>query len=431
NKDVEYETLKNCYQQIIKCLDNNDFTNFSGINTQLDSITQQADLVKIRQNLQQLFSTINMFQNLADALKSQIKDCGNEINAFIPNTNNSQKSISLQDLQEKVISKLLEVGINPAGPFPIMNTIAVAFNENQYPIRWLQWIDAVNWDEKRLKKDNELVGDEVKCAAIIKEKVTAEILKSLFGYYQTSFENLGLGYVHVSSEVNNLDEDAVDSALRIYGESYRISDPCENKPNYTKPPKRLKDYCEKVSTQKDGGEINRTFTDDQILQNGFLQNIGILNFIVPAPDSKVYECESCGTIHLHYSKGVCTVCRNTLQEVKDSSGSPILYERFLEKQKKENFYLKDLNSKITRLHCEELSGSTDDDDRIARQRLFQDKILDENKEGHNIGNIDLLSVTTTMEAGVDLGSLDSVMLGNVPPKRFNYQQRVGRAGRRG
>ena len=153
---------------------------------------------------------------------------------------------------------------------------------------------------------------------------------------------------------------------------------------------------------------------------------GILLFrglFVADPGEAYFQCGRCSRVHLHRSGSVCSGCLTQLGSPLvagvDDADQQIDYYRWLAVDA----------GPIFRLNCAEMTGQTDKVLARDRQRLFQN--IPVGDEVALTDNIDLLSVTTTMEAGVDIGSLLAVMMANMPPMRFNYQQRVGRAGRRG
>lgn len=78
------------------------------------------------------------------------------------------------------------------------------------------------------------------------------------------------------------------------------------------------------------------------------------------------------------------------------------------------------NSDVFRmaLWADEHSAQLSPDENRRRQELFR------------IGARNILSATTTMELGIDIGGLQCAFITNVPPGIANYLQRAGRVGRR-
>ena len=319
------------------------------------------------------------------------------------------------DLRNKVMEMLFDIGINPAGPFPTKQR-----EVNNGP----GWATFFNWNQIPVSPKD--VSDYF--VKDIQKSCRNEILKSLFSSSKLSFESLGLGRIAIQGAEYEI---IANDLVRLYGENSRL--PGTGGLWSGKHPEAVWRYVRAVF----GESKNNHPRFHEILQKMLVQYKVILLqegsytlsgenlvFIPSKPNDLRKVCSRCGKIHLQSAATTCTGCYARLSDENIVDGS-------LEKVEDDYYAAMVREKHLSRLHCEELTGQTTAIDSVKRQRQFQNLILENQNEVAKVDTIDLLSVTTTMEAGVDIGSLSAIMLGNVPPKRFNYQQRVGRAGRRG
>jgi len=383
----------------------------------------QEDIEEFRNKHLDVFTKINQLYILIvndGATQEQIQ----EYNAI-------KQNIKHFDTFKKIIIKeFLNFGINPGGPFKSIES----FKSNGEFQPWHYFFDfgKKDYDESR--------DGWRKAKEDIDKKIEENLASFIFGRLFYSFEASGLGFATIRNDdtlkskaaslgvSSDILLEITNSFMRIWGNDYKhnktgyIIDPVSS---YESLPEKRKEkrYIQAVATKlgKNENDIgNAVFSLLEHNDHRGLIEINNLLIKLSVENANYYECSHCKTIHLHKSGGICAFCQSQLNSQPSGKVKDLWKKNYLTANLLREY-------KPFRLHTEELTGQTNN--QLLRQRQFKGIFL--NSKDRKTQEIDLLSVTTTLEVGVDIGSLQAIFLANMPPQRFNYQQRVGRTGRRG
>lgn len=333
------------------------------------------------------------------------------------------RSATLKEISDSIASDLLALGINPAGPKADVQYLEVPTGNHNETVKH-HWSELFDWSGSKAATARVGVSrsfDEFRSMLYFRN--SQAVNESVSSGSGRDFESIGLGWL---DSANNIDDpksrtkiqEVAQASIRILAQKHRF---IHQRSEATKTPVVLRKYWEAVAIQ--AGVAPETIKEQvsSIWANsvsGFLLTPE-KTLVHPSPP-EIYRCTICARQHVFLGYGVCTNCLGEL------SATPSINKRG------EDYYAANAahESGVFKLKCAELTGQTGAQDAQRRQASFQNIFLGE-EQIPLVDSLELLSVTTTMEAGVDIGSLDVVVMGNMPPTRFNYQQRVGRAGRRG
>lgn len=329
------------------------------------------------------------------------------------------------------LRRFVELGVHPVDP-----TGARKFkigDEWRPRHNWYEFFTAVNghFDWKDVPAQRNDIDDVRR--EIVRESLDT-IAQAIFNKTYFSLEETGLGYatVPLSAVRNEEDQDVLAAYVRVLSDSYRLN---ESKYDGAKdwtdvqdigPTERVLRFATAIfgDTALARAELRRILAvlDAQKHTGGIIYT-GKLSIRVPKASDPYWRCLRCGRVHLHKGVGICTRCFTALESSPSGLIEDVRRTNFLGKRVERG-------EPVFRVRCEELTGQTDDP--AERQRRFRGILFPAPTALEARARfIDLLAVTTTMEVGIDIGPLRAVFQANMPPQRFNYQQRVGRAGRRG
>ncbi|WP_063777648.1 DEAD/DEAH box helicase [Amycolatopsis sp. MJM2582] len=321
-----------------------------------------------------------------------------------------------------IAQELLSLGLNPGGPHASLQETKA----DRQPKR--RWTTLYDWDATPVTPRAGISPEQGDLRAEINQSLMTEILNGLFSGAGRDFESLGLGWLALATDTKPIEEPVstdlayARASLRVLADTRRFDGMRDPRPG--SPPRQLNRFWRKI--EQIGGptvaDLTRIFAEQcGTAVRDYLIDPG--RVVLRHGNGLAWECPNCRRRHLTRGCAYCTYCGTVLPE------NPATYVV------EEDYYgwRATTGSGRFRLNSAELTGQTDRIDAQQRQSRFQEVFLESgaNPEVPVADGIDMLSVTTTMEAGVDIGALSAVVLGNMPPTRFNYQQRVGRAGRRG
>ena len=288
--------------------------------------------------------------------------------------------------------------------------------------------------------------------AFLAEKVLSAIGDVIFKKNYFALESAGFAYP-VPLELSLLREDGtfdlrrmeqVAAWMRIYADQYRFAPSDYQKcdgldPSSMTRTSGLAKTVRRIAEAMGGVDPVDFFRRGQDLMaeagysdsGGDYVRLARMGFRIAADSDPVLRCSNCRRVHLHQGIGVCTRCGGNFSPPESCETVGLLiHGNFLGRRLARALDDNGDRGDVFRLRCEELTAQTLDP--AQRQREFKGIRL-QSERGDQLAphGIEMLMVTTTMEVGIDIGPLQTVLQANMPPQRFNYQQRVGRAGRRG